>query len=158
MADKYEQEIQKLFNNLHTEFQAIPRDNKYKDLCNSIVYIVRRNHQKNPALQPIHRDKLKTNFNSSLKLLLLGLCLVFNGREDSIFNFVIDLEFNKMLLQNPNMSEDELTELSLTKSFISYFRKNDMDSIYSLISYISKDRQEFVPNSLDINWFEMPPV
>jgi hypothetical protein len=134
-------------------YHAIPRSDMYKDLFCSVIFIIKTFRQKGYMWDNIPENKIKTNFSSSKQILQTSVNLTCDGVAPSIFNFIIELEFNKAL--NSIVTEEELCELTLTKELIKYIRENVPDSIYELLCYVcsSQVRDELVPT---VNWVDTP--
>lgn len=135
--------------------QAIPKDDTYKDLFSSVISIYKILHQKGCLLSFFSAENFKTKFCSSRRILQTAVNLYCEGYVDSIFYFIIELEFNKAVNQSMPVSDQELCELTLTKVLVKHIRENNPDAIYDLIGYIctGSARCELVPT---VAWSDMP--
>lgn len=136
-------------------YQAIPKDDTYKDLFSSVVSIHKTFHQKGLFLWNLSEKNIKTNFSSSKKILETAVNLICEGYDAAIFDFIIELEFNKAISQNTPVSEQELCELTLAKILVHHIRDNRPDSIYDLLNYTCDYtvRNELVPTA---DWVDTP--
>jgi hypothetical protein len=136
-------------------YQAIPKDDSYKDLLSSVVSIYKIIHHRGLLRNYFSEENFKTKFCSSKKILQAAVNLYCEGYVDSIFYFIIELEFNKAVNQNTPMSEEELCELTLAKELVKYIREKNPDAIYDLIGYTctGSTRSELVPG---MDWAERP--
>ncbi len=135
-------------------YQVIPKDDWYKDLFSSVVSIYKIIHHRGMLRSFFSEENFKTRFGSSKKILESAVNLYCEGYVDSIFYFIIDLEFNKAVNQSP-LSEDELIELTLAKTLVQHVRERNPDAIYDLIGYTctGSTRFELVPG---IDWADKP--
>lgn len=135
-------------------YQVIPKDDSYKDLLSSVVSIYKIIHHRGMLRSFFSEENFKTRFSSSKKILEAAVNLYCEGYVDSIFYFIIDLEFNKAVNQSP-LSEEELCELTLAKTLVHYIREKNPDAIYDLIGYTctGSTRFELVPG---IDWADKP--
>lgn len=130
-------------------YQVIPKDDSYKDLLSSVVSIYKIVHHKGFLHSYFSEENFKTKFYSTKRILQAAVNLYCEGYVDSIFYFIIELEFNKAVNQNPPVSEEELCELTLAKVLVQYIREKNSDAIYDLIGYTctGSTRFKLVPNT-----------
>ena len=135
-------------------YQVIPKDDSYKVLFSSVVSIYKIIHHRGMLRSFFSEGNFKTRFGSSKKILEAAVNLYCEGYVDSIFYFIIDLEFNKAVNQSP-LSEEELIELTLAKTLVQHIREKNPDAIYDLIGYTctGSTRFELVPG---IDWADKP--
>lgn len=136
-------------------YQVIPKDDSYKDLLSSVVSIYKIIHHRGFLRSYFSEENFKTKFCSSKRILQAAVNLYCEGYVDSIFYFIIDLEFNKAINRNTPISEEELCELTLAKTLVQCIREKKPDAIYDLIGYTctGSTRSELVPN---IDWADKP--
>lgn len=130
--------------------EVIPKDDLYKDLFSSVVSIYKIIHNKGCLRNYFSKEIYKTNYLSSKSILQAAVNLYCDGYVDSVFYFVIELEFNRAINQKPPVSNEELCELTLAKILVQCIRKKDSDAIYDLMGYTcTADTRYNIMPSLD---------
>jgi len=74
------------------------------------------------------------NFNIYLKeLVLIGIILDSNGDSQTYNTLILDVELNKRLNLNSNLTEDDISELIFVRKLLDSMRLYDVDSFLELI-------------------------
>ncbi len=136
-------------------YEVIPKDDSQKDLFASVVSIYKIIHHKGCLRNHFSEENFKTKFGNSKKVLQTAVNLFCDGYVDSVFYFIIELEFNRAINQNHSISDEELCELTMAKVLVQYIRKKDPDAIYTLMGYActANTRCNIMP---DLNWADKP--
>jgi hypothetical protein len=136
-------------------YEVIPKDDSQRDLFASVVSIYRIIRHKGCLRHYFSEENFKTKFGSSKKILQTAVNLYCDGYVDSVFYFIIELEFNRAVKQNPSISDEELCELTMAKVLVQYIRKKDPDAIYTLMGYTctANTRWKTMP---DMDWTNKP--
>lgn len=127
--------------------------NQYEGLFESVVYIARTLKEKGINPEHINEKDLKTNFESTRRMLKDAVCLMCDGRDEIMIHLIMDLEYNRHLLKT-GVTETEIDELLLAKVLMDLFVKGDYDSIYSIITILCSGSiyKKFLPT---YPWFEL---
>jgi hypothetical protein len=136
-------------------YEVIPKDDAYKDLFTSAVSLYRIIHHKGLFRQYFSEENFKTKFASSKKILQTAVNLYCDGYVDSVFYFIIELEFNRGINQNPPVSDEELCELTMAKLLVKYIREKDSEAIYNMMAYTctGTTRYDIMPSP---EWADTP--
>ena len=116
-------------------FQVVSRDNTYKDLFSSVVSIYKIVHNRGLLRDYFTEDNFKTIFSSSKSILEAAVTAYCEGYMDSIFYFIIELEYNRALNQDISISDKELSEITLAKEMVRYIRERNFEAINDVIGY-----------------------
>lgn len=136
-----------------TETNVHPRYDQLRNIFNSVANLLKLIRQPNYCLyaakwHSFKEDDFVTIFPGSKKILAETLKLMKAAYSEVIVGYTIELEFNKGILQYPNISEIELIELTLAKQLAYYMSRNDISAVYELVDYncTYKVRNEVFPN------------
>ncbi|MCL1806510.1 MAG: hypothetical protein FWG31_02280 [Oscillospiraceae bacterium] len=134
-------------------FHAIPQNDTYKDLFGTVIYMMQVFKQKGCLRHYIAEKDVKTNYESTKSLINTALGLICDGVADSIFKFIMEFEYHKIVCNSLEIAESELLELTLAKDLLHYVRQADDDSVYRLLCYVctSAVRNELTPTTDWIN-------
>lgn len=116
-------------------FQVVSRDNTYKDLFSSVVSIYKIVHNRGLLRDYFTEDNFKTIYSSSKRILEAAVTAYCEGYMDSIFYFIIELEYNRAMNQDKSISDKELCEITLAREMVRYIREKNYDAIYDVTGY-----------------------
>lgn len=72
----------------------------------------------------------------SKTLISIGINLISNCVDDSYFNFILDLEFYKIITSNKNISQNDLSEIIIIKNVLPHLRTLNAVQFYELANSI----------------------
>lgn len=98
-------------------------------------------------------DEIAIPQGISYPLIEKGVKLIISGACNSYFDFIIDLEFYKLITSNVDITENNLAEIILVKKTLFLLRRLDVNNFFELLNSVcSREASSNISNLLKANF------